>query len=135
MTAIDTTNLEAIANVSFEDFKAAWTTGNTTGNDVASRYYRELKNQGTATGQTGTVNYAELAKDVAANAGVNGVIANEFSQVVAEKNGVDFSVGSDNWLRMQWRLMQADSRKRKENISVGRFGFRGALYRERRAVP
>jgi hypothetical protein len=49
MTAIDTTNLETLANTSFDDFKNAWIKGNATGNDVASRYYEELKNQGTAT--------------------------------------------------------------------------------------
>lgn len=113
MTAINLTTLQSIQDLSLEDFKAA----HAVGNNVAVTYYNELASQGTSTGNSNITNYAALAKDVAGNSGITGVYANAYSKAVADDHSVNFTVGSDDWLKMQFELMRADYATRADNVA------------------
>ena len=104
MLVIDTSNLENLADLCFEDFKAL----HLQSQNRADIYYRTLKQEAEKAGLQHVVDYAELAGNVVNDSNLSGVLANNFTEVVAAKNNIDFSEGSDNHLRMQYELMQAD---------------------------
>ena len=104
MPVLDTSNLENLADLCFEDFKAL----HLQSQNRADVYYRTLKEEAEKAGLQHVVDYAELAGNVVNNSKLSGVLANNFAEVIATKNNIDFSVGSDNYLRMQYELMQAD---------------------------
>lgn len=118
MTAIDTAQLEALADLSFEDFKAL----HLVGQNRAHAYYEELLSQAQTAGLLHVQNYAVLAKDVVNNSSINGQIANNFTNVYAEADSIDFSPGSDARLRMQYELMRADVSARMNSINDGGTG-------------
>jgi Ca2+-binding RTX toxin-like protein len=113
--AIDYSQLETIQNITFIDFKNAYQTGTS----IAANYYTELAYQGNAESIANIENYALLAKDVATNVGYRGQFANQFSYNVAYNGGInaiDFTVGGDNWLLMQYTLMREDFVLRKSEV-------------------
>ena len=116
--SISLTTLSSIAGITFTQFKTDYNNGT----NRASLYYTELSSQGTAISNSNISNYAELAKSVTANTGTNGKTANAYSAIVADENSVDLSVGSDDWLRVQFELMQADLAERTNEISLGNSG-------------
>lgn len=116
--AIDTSGLSSIAHVTLEQFKNQYKSGH----NVAAAYYAELATQGTATGNSNITNYAILAESVTTNSGSNGQMANAYSESVASDSGVNFPVGSDDWLKMQYELIQNDLGVRKAEISDGKNG-------------
>lgn len=105
MTAIDTTQLEALANLTFADFKAL----HLQNQNRAEVYYTELRIQGQNSGITSIENYANIAFGVVQNSTTNGQMANYFTAAFAEVATpvVDFSPGSDARLLMQYTLMSA----------------------------
>lgn len=123
MTTLDITQLEGLASLDFESFKAL----DTQYQNRASLYYTTVASQAENAGLLHVENYAILAKDVINNSSTNGVLANEFTSGVADKLHVDFSNGSDNRLRMQYELMQADVAARKANILRGGTGELSAI--------
>ncbi|MCB1783391.1 MAG: type I secretion C-terminal target domain-containing protein [Alphaproteobacteria bacterium] len=116
--SINTTTLSSIAGVTFQDFVNSYNSGN----NVASSYYNELASQGASTGNTSVENYGKLARDVTTNNGPNGKMGNAYSAAVADDSNIDFSVGSNNWLRMQYELMQNDLVARQDSIQQGGTG-------------
>lgn len=114
MTAIDTTELEIIADLSFEDFKAA----HLVGNNVAGAHYNRLAYEASLVGQTTTQAYATYGKAIVENNSAMGIFENEYAKVIAADNSVNLTVGNDNWLRVQYDKMQADLLTRTEDISL-----------------
>ncbi|MGD1892652.1 MAG: hypothetical protein ACFB15_18940 [Cyclobacteriaceae bacterium] len=112
---IDTTQLNAIAAVSYEQFRDNYLAGGNTARD----YYQELARQGNSTGNTNIENYALLATDVTTNEGSNGKMANGYSKAAAKDDNVAFEVGSDEWLRMQHELMIRALARREQVIADG----------------
>lgn len=66
----------------------------------AIAYYSYLEGKG--------FTYGTLALGVVENNTVRGQIANNYAESVAAAHGIDFSVGSEDWKKMQWNLMQND---------------------------
>lgn len=118
MTAIDLTTLSAIADLSLAEFKDKYEEGDT----VAGRYYDELARQGSNTGNTDIESYGERAADVTRDEGFQGKMANRYSEHAASEQGVDFTVGSDAWLKMQYELMLLDLATREAKILAGETG-------------
>lgn len=104
MPVLETSNLENLANLCFEEFKAL----HLQSQNRADIYYRTLKQEAEKASLQHVVDYAELAGNVVNNSNLGVVLANKFTEVVATKNNIDFSVGSDHYLQMQYELMQAD---------------------------
>ena len=115
---IDTTELANLAGVTFDEFKSSYSSGH----NVATDYYNELALQGSITGNQNTEDYGNLAGGVTTNSGLNGKIANGYSESVAYDKGIDFSIGSDNWLRMQYELMRNDYGAREASVVNGGSG-------------
>ena len=118
MPAIDTGQLESLANLTFEDFKNL----HLAGQNRANVYYLELKLEGESAGLLNIENYAILAQDVVNDSSINGQIANFFTNTYAEANAIDFSPSSDARLRLQYELMQADLSVRIADIASGGTG-------------
>jgi Ca2+-binding RTX toxin-like protein len=106
--------LSQITNVTFAQFKVA----HQTGNSIAIQYYATLRTQAQQTPGLANVSlYATQAIEVVGNAGVRGRFANYFSAAEAQESGINFAVGSDNWLQMQYTLMTADLAARQVSIT------------------
>jgi Ca2+-binding RTX toxin-like protein len=118
MTSINTSTLSTIANVTLQQFETAYHNGNST----ADAYYAELASQGAAIGNDNIQNYATLAQGVVNNDTTAGELANAYSAQVASDNSMSFAVGGDDWLTMQYNLMQDDLQARNANIQVGGTG-------------
>lgn len=124
MTAIDMSQLSNIANISLEDFKQQYSQGVS----IAGAYYTELANQATLTGNLEIGNYAQRAYDVASNSGLQGRLGNAYSEQSAHSQGVhSFYVGSDDWLEMQYSLMQRDFSARDREVFNGKTGYLGRV--------
>lgn len=115
MTALDTTNLENLANLTFNDYKAL--------HDIfqnrSSQYYAELQTQAYNAGLVFVENYGALAQDVAVVGTPRGEVINNFIKVYAEAASKDFSWGSEDRLRFQFELMQEDLDARQLDIANG----------------
>ncbi|MGB3540075.1 MAG: hypothetical protein WBA42_18125 [Mesorhizobium sp.] len=118
MTAISTTGLASIAGVSLAQFKTDYHNGTYD----AAAYYAELQTQAATAGLTNIENYAILAQGVVNNDTTAGQVANAYSEQVGNDNSVDFSVGSDAWLEMQYSLMQNDLFARQSELTAGHSG-------------
>jgi len=118
MTAINTTTLASIADISLEDFITAYHNDD----PIAAAYYSELASQGASVGNTNIQNYAALAEGVVNNDTVAGQLANAYSESVAAGQSVDLSVGSDAWLTVQYHLMQNDLARRQTLIAASGTG-------------
>lgn len=114
-----TLNYTALRNkipATFAEFKSLYLSGQ----NAASAYYAELETQLRAANETDEADYASTAGRVTRNEGNDGQFANAYSFVVAEDNGVNFAVGSDAWLSMQYELMNNDIIAREDsNLSNG----------------
>lgn len=100
----DLSDLNDIQNVSFEAFKNAYQSNPL--NNIATNYYSTLSSKG--------VSYGDLALGVVQNDTAQGQIANiQFEQYAASQDTpVNVAVGSDEWLEVQYGLMQADYQAR-----------------------
>jgi len=111
--SVNYTQLSNIANISFEDFVEAYNSGNS----VAAAYYAELYQQGQNSGNAHIEDYANTALAVVNNDGAVGFFANTYSQISASHHAISFSVGNQNWLQMQYQLMQYDLSFRQGTVS------------------
>lgn len=116
--SISTTQLATIAGITLQQFITDYNNGT----NHASTYYTELAAQGAAINNDNIENYAKLAKDVTTNTGVNGKLANEYSAAAAARDSVSFSVGSSDWLEVQFELMQRDLTARQDEVTAGKSG-------------
>ena len=101
---LSTENFTRVENLTLEEFKSEYRAGRS----VANQYYSDLSFAAKDAYLSHVMNYADLARDVANNAAGNGALANDFTRGVALRDFVSFEVGSDNWLKMQYTLMQED---------------------------
>ncbi|SEN38768.1 Ig-like domain-containing protein [Nitrosomonas marina] len=115
MNVLDTSNLENLANLSFEDFKAL----HIQSQNRADVYYKALKLAAQDAGLVDVVNYADLARNVVNDSNINGVLANNHTENIANNLGIDFSAGADSRLRTQYELMKADVLQRVNNKLAG----------------
>jgi len=99
----------------FEDFVNEYRNG---GNPAAD-YYSLLRQQLIDRGLNDEADYANTARNVTLDEGLDGKFANDFSETVASDYGVDFEVGSDNWLQMQFDLLNNDLFQRQNNSIDG----------------
>lgn len=119
MATLDTTELANIADVDFDTFVAL----HDAGMDAADRYYKKLANEAEKAGLTATKNYADRASDTVENDTVRANFENQYSKEIAAEHGIDLTVGSEAWLRVQYEVMKADLNARIQNISFeGREG-------------
>ncbi len=118
MPNLDKTQLRNLTTLTFEDFKAL----NQQGQNRADVYYKNLKLQAQNTGLVHVQNYADMANNVVNNSNINGVLANNFTNSIAESRNVDFSPGSNARLEMQYNLMVADAQLRISKINAGGSG-------------
>ena len=105
LTASELNTLNSFIPADFASFKAAYLADPL--NSPAVQYYQYLSDEG--------FNYGTLALGVVRNDSLYGQIANNYSESVASANGIVFSVGSDNWLEMQYNLMSNDFSIRDNN--------------------
>ena len=118
MTAIDIVELQNLSNLTLEQF----VTLHFLGDNRASDYYAALAISADSADFINVKNYADLASGVVESNSLNGVLANNFTVGVANSLSIDFSVDSNNRLRMQYELMVADSELRSTKVGVGGTG-------------
>jgi Ca2+-binding RTX toxin-like protein len=135
MPNLDLTELEQIANVDFDTFRAFDQNPNL--QNIAADYYEQLRLEASNAGLLHVENYARLAESVVNETTVNGIFANNYTSVIAAKNQIDFSAGSDNRLQMQFELMKEDLRLRKlelEADKTGELNFQETILMHERAL-
>ncbi|MBN8520324.1 MAG: type I secretion C-terminal target domain-containing protein [Alphaproteobacteria bacterium] len=112
--SLDYNTLSQITDVTFEQFKSA----HQSGNKIAAQYYDALRTQAQQSPNLSAISlYAIQAAEVVRNSGIRGRFANNFSASEAQDSNINFTAGSDNWLRMQYALMKADLAARQESTS------------------
>ncbi|PCJ99994.1 MAG: hypothetical protein COA45_04050 [Zetaproteobacteria bacterium] len=122
MTQLDLTNMENIADITYEAFVSLADQGY----NSAAVYYQAMALAAEASGNDSVEDYANLAESVVRDDNVNGQLANNYTEAVAEANNVNFddstAEGRANRLRMQYELMQNDLKERQDNILDGGTG-------------
>lgn len=115
MPNLDLSSLSYLLSMDLNTFKAL----HTIDQNPAEFYYASLAAAADTAELANVEKYAGLAYEVVTDGSINGQLANNFTENFASANSIDFSVGSDARLEMQFELMQADLSARLNKITFG----------------
>jgi Ca2+-binding RTX toxin-like protein len=119
MATLDTTELEQISDIDFDTYIAL---NNITGQNAAKRYYDTLAREAEEAGLENTKHYADLARAKLDNSTLRASFENDYAKKIAAEDGVDLTVNSTAFHRLQYEKMQEDIRIRLQEIASGKDG-------------